>query len=424
MKKINLLLAIVFATQLLTAQIVELVSLDDCYENAIINYPNFKQTELNIAIYELNNKNAKTNYYPSLNLNGQLSWQSDVTKITLPAGIGFQAPEIAKDWYKLNLDVQQVIYDGGVTSGQKNLNASELEVSNQQVQIEIYQLKEKVNHLYFNILFLNKNIDVLNVLTENLVASITDAEAAYENGVILKSELDKINVEYIHVRQQIIEKESDMMAVVSALNELTKLNIESASNLETPNLTIDNYTFVNNRPEYLMLTKQQDKLTAVKKLTSSKRRPKLSAFGQAGYGRPGYNMLDDDFVDYYMVGARLNWNIWDWNKVKNEKQILDIQNEIIDSKKQSFDQGLRADLYKRIDDISKFEKLLSADETIVGLQNSIVSTALSQFNNGTITSTTYLIELNKLANSKLSLEAHKLQLVFAKYQYLSAIGNL
>jgi len=400
------------------------ITLDDCYENAIINYPNFKQTELNNAIYELNNKNAKTNYYPSLNLNGQVSWQSDVTKITLPAAVGFQAPEISKDWYKINLDVQQMIYDGGVTSGQKELNATDRDISNQQIQIEIYQLKESINHLYFNILFLQKNIDVLEVLIENINASLVDAEVAYKNGVVLRSEVDKLKVERIQINQQIIEKKSDLTAIISALNELTKLNIESAENLETPELVIDTYSFINNRPEYLMLGKQQNRIMAAKDLTVTKRRPKFIAFGQAGYGRPGYNMLDDDFADYYMIGARLNWNIWDWNKVKNERQIFDIQNEIINSKKASMDQNLRADLYKRIENISKYENLLKSDQEIVDLQKNVVKTTLSQFNNGSITSTTYLIELNKLSKSKLNLEAHKLQLIFAKYQYLSVIGNL
>ena len=424
MKKLTLVLITVFIGQLIWAQQSKTITLEDCYQNAFENYPNFKQTELNNSIYELNIKNTKTNYYPTLNLNGQISWQSDVTKINIPAAAGFTAPEISKDWYKINFDVQQIIYDGGVTSGQKQLESTEREISNQEVQIELYQLKEKVNHLFFNVVFLKKNIEVLDILTQNLVASIKDAESAFENGMVLKSEVDKIRVEMIQVEQQVVEKESDIVSIIGALNELTKLNIQSADDLETPELTIANYSFINNRPEYLMLVKHQEKVSAAKNLTSSKRLPKFLAFGQAGYGRPGYDMLNNNFKDYYMIGARLNWNIWDWNKVKNEKQIFDIQNEIIDTKKQSYNQSLRADLFQRIQNISKYDKLLETDEAILELQSSIVKTALSQFNNGTITSTTYLIELNKLSNAKLNLEAHKLQLTFAKYQYITAIGNL
>ncbi len=409
---------------LLISQTANSVTLDQCYEQAIINYPNFKQTDLNNAIYDLNLKNTKTNYYPTLNLNGQASWQSDVTKMPIPPMEGFTNPVIPKDWYKLNLDVGQLIYDGGLTSGQKKIQDKERIISNQQVAIEIYQLKDRVNHLYFNILFLKKNLEVLNVLRENLSANIKEAEVAYENGMVLKSEVNKLKVEKVKVDQEILDKESGVRAIMLSLNELTKLDIQNSNELVEPNVVIENYTFENNRPEYRLLSLQQERISSVREFTKSKRMPKFSAFGQAGYGRPGYDMLNDQFDDYYMIGARLNWNIWDWNKVKNEKQILDIQREIIDFKKQTYDHNLKADFYQRIENITKFKKLIDSDNLIVELQDEVVETALNQFNNGTITSTTYLIELNKLAQAKLSLEAHKLQLVFAKYQYLSAIGNL
>ncbi len=424
MKKLCIILITISCVRLLEAQVDNLITLEICYENAKINYPNYKQTDLNNAIYKLNVENTGSNYYPTLNLNGQISWQSDVTKINIPAAAGFKAPEISKDWYKINFDVNQVIYDGGVTKGQKQVHEKERVVSNQEVIIELYQLKERVNHLYFNIIFLKKNIEILDLLRQNLTAGIDESEQAYRNGVILKSELNKLKVELIQVDQEVIDKNSDIESVISALNELTKLNIKSANELKTPELTITDYSFINNRPEFLMLNKQQDMLTAVKDLTNSKRRPKFSAFGQVGYGRPGYDMLNDNFDDYYMIGARMNWNIWDWNKTKNEKQVLDIQHEIIDQKKQTFNQNLRTELIKRMGEISKYKELITTDEKIIELQDNVVKTTLAQFNNGSITSTTYLIELNKLTKAKIAMESHKLQYVFAKYQYLTAIGNL
>jgi len=66
------------------------------------------------------------------------------------------------------------------------LKFANTEISNQQVQIELYQLKERVNHLFFNVIFLKKNIEVLDVLSSSLIASIKNSEAAYNNGIILK----------------------------------------------------------------------------------------------------------------------------------------------------------------------------------------------------------------------------------------------
>jgi outer membrane protein TolC len=408
----------------LTAQTSTGISLEVCFQKAIENYPNRAQIEMNSQAYDLNIKNIKTNYYPSLNLNGQASYQSDVTKVPFPDIPGVEPVVLDKDWYKINLDVSQMIYDGGLTSGQKNLEESKRMLADQKINIELYQLKDRVNHLFFNTIFLRKNIEILEVLKKNLEASIKDAKTAFDNGMVLSADVDALQVEYYRTDQQIAEKEEDIVALLAALNELTGLNIQSSEALEVPEVTIDDFGFVNNRPEYVMLNQQQAQLMAMQSLATVKRRPVFSAFGQAGYGRPGYDMLKNEFDDYYMIGLRIHWNIWDWGKVKREREVFDIQNAIINTQKETFNQNLRADLHQRIANINKYEKMISTDEIIVDLQKNVQETSDAQMKNGTITSTTYLIELNKLVNARLNLEAHKLQLVYAKYQYLTAIGNL
>ncbi len=400
------------------------ITLQMCRDSAVNNYPNMRQILLNNETYELNIKNIKTNYYPKLNLNGQASYQSDVTKIPdmpLPA---FDVPEISKDWYKINLDIEQMIYDGGITAGQKKVEAARYEISDQKIEVELYGLKERINQLFFNILFLRKNIEVLEVLHQNLETRIKDAQVAFENGMLLSSDVDALRVELYRAEQKIVEKKEDISALIASMNELTHLNIHSADDLIVPDIKLDNFDFVNNRPEYILLSKQQAQVLALKSLTKSKRNPVFMAFGQAGYGRPGYDMLNDNFDDYYMIGARLHWNIWDWGKVKREKQVFDIQNNIINTQRETFNQNLKADWHKRIADIEKYEKIIGRDQEIVRLQKNVVETVDHQLKNGTITSTGYLIELNKMLEARLNLEAHKLQLIYAKYQYLTSIGNL
>lgn len=394
-----------------------------CLDSAVENYPNTRQLVLNKDISDLNIENIKRNYYPSLNINAQAHYQSDVTKV--PVMIPeFAPPDIPKDWYKVNLDVEQMIYDGGVTSGQKKVEYALLAISDQKVQIELYRLKERINTLFFNIIFLKKNAGILMVLHKNLRAKIDEAEIAFMNGVLLSSTVDALKVELYSVEQQQTEINEDQQALLSALSEFTGMNIPTADYLVEPKIEIETYSFENNRPEYILLNKQQEQVMSLRSLTQSKRRPVFKAFGQLGYGRPGYDMLNVNFDDYYMIGLRLHWNIWDWGRVKREKQVYDLQNSIISSKKETFNQNLRSDLYKRIGNIEKYEMIVVSDSTIVSLQTNVVNTAESQFKNGTITSTNYLIEVNKLVRSKLNLESHKLKLVFAKFQYLTTIGNL
>lgn len=404
-------------------QTKQVITLDDCYNASINNYPNLKQMDMDVQISKLNKQNIQANYLPSLNLNGQVSYQSDVTKVPISVP-GINIPIMAKDWYNLNLDVEQLIYDGGLIHNRKKIADADLDIAHQKLQIEFYQLKDQVNRIYFGIILSRKTIEILAVLKKNLEATIADAEVAFNNGVLLSSDVDALKVEYNLVLQQIVEKHEDQRALIAGLHILTALDISNADQLVVPDVQVVTEKFVNNRPEYMLLGKQQTKIEILSELSKAKQRPVFMAFGQAGYGRPGYDMLNDKFDTYYKVGARLHWNIWDWHQVKRERSVLSVQNEIINTQKQSFDQKLKADLETKMAAIRKAEQLISTDETIVSLQQNVVNTANVQLKNGSLTTTNYVIELNKQVKAQLNLEVHKLQLVYSKYQYNITLGNL
>jgi len=399
-------------------------SLQQCLQEAVKHFPTQKQLRLNQSKYALEENNIKKNYLPQMNLNGQASYQSDVTKVPSAPIPGFDMPVISKDWYKINFDLNQLIWDGGLTKSQRQLQTADYKISDQQVEIKTFELKKQVNILYFNILFLQANLDALHVLVSDLDARIKDAEAAQRNGNLLQADVDALKVNQKMAEQQIIEKAGDQNGLIAFMNQLTHLKITSAKELVIPEVNITSYAFVNNRPEYQLLTLQKSKLTVLEKLTAVKRMPVFKLFGQAGYGRPGYDLLNVNFDTYYMAGVRLHWNIFDWNRTKHEKQILNIQSDIIHTEQETFNQSLRAELDKQLAGIQKFEKLIKTDKEILQLQKNVVAAAGNKLKNGTITATSYLIELNKDVKAQLTMQAHKLQLLFAKYQYLTAIGNL
>ncbi len=70
------------------------------------------------------------------------------------------------------------------------------------------------------------------------------------------------------------------------------------------------------------------------KVIESKRMPKAFGFATLGYGNPpGSNFFKNEFAPYYIVGASIKWNIFDWNKAKNEKQIISFQENILENRK-------------------------------------------------------------------------------------------
>ena len=135
-------------------------------------------------------------------------------------------------------------------------------------------------------------------------------------------------------------------------------------------------------------------------------------------------MLSNDFTPWWLIGAKLTWNIWNWNLSKNEKKIYDIQNDIIGTQKETFEKNVKIEATSNLAEIEKLSELLQKDEEIITLRTRITHTASSQLDNGVITSSDYIARLNEETLAKLALELHRIQLVKAKIAYLFTLGKL
>ena len=67
--------------------------------------------------------------------------------------------------------------------------------------------------------------------------------------------------------------------------------------------------------------------------------------------------------------------------------------------------------------------MIESDNDIISIREKVVKTAESQLENGTITSTEYLTEMNNLLQSKINLQSHKILLAKTKVDYLTLKGN-
>jgi outer membrane protein TolC len=398
-------------------------TLKDCYKIAYENYPNAKQKSYYKSINSLKLDNIGVNYLPQISLKGQATYQSDVTKLEINNPM-FQAPELSKDQYKLSLDVRQLLFDGGNTSSLKTTESKQVAVDEQKVEVDLYTLKQKINDLYFAVLLLQEKKKVNELLVSDLKSRIAETESRIKNETMTVNNLYILQAQMLQTEQEIQNIEKDIIGSIKMLSELIGSKISESSVLSKPELqsiTYDND--FSSRPEYKLFDYQKDQLNSYTDVVNSRVLPKISAFGQAGYGRPGLNMLDNSFKPFYMVGLNLTWNPVNWNSDNNEKQIYQINQKIVDSQKETFDKNLKVALEKYKSDIEKYEDLIKKDEELISLRNNIVAVTFSQLQNGTITSTVYLTELNNKTQSQLMLETHKVQLLQAKINYLTTKGN-
>ncbi len=399
------------------------VTLGYCLQKARENHPVAEQSEFLSASSALKLKNLNRNYLPELNVNGDIHYQSDVTAV--PVKIEQFAPEpLDKDWYKLTLDVSQVIYDGSLTKRSKEVEVLDNQIGLQNTEIEVYRVKERVTSAYFSILTLQENRSLLELYRSTLESRLNEVESAVRNGAALASNADILRAEILKTGQRIDETEIAIESSYKILSLLVGEEIATGTPLDMSAPDIPALPGAGARLEYGLFSLQEQKTVSMKKVSSSKLMPKFIAYGQAGYGRPGLDMLKNEFDDFYIVGAKLSWNIWNWNKTRNERTILDLNRNIIASNRDAFSQNVSIELERRRAEIVRYDKLIEKDEQIAALRKQVAETYASRLRNGVITSTEYITELNAEAEALLNLKIHKVQLVRARYEYLAAAGKL
>lgn len=397
------------------------ISLVTCHTQALDNFPLIKQREILDKITAEKINGLKTGYLPQLNLNGQASYQSDVTE--LPIKVPFVTiPGVDKDNYKIYVDVNQVIWDGGMISRQKALESIGLKADQQNLEAELYKLKDRVNQLYFSILSIQKNKKILESVLDDLAQRQARLESGVRNGIILESQLDVLKAEKLKVEQQMAELDVNKQAGLEMLGEFTNKQYPVNVGLTIPVIGEITFTGENKRLEPFVMDLQMQRLDVSKQLAVSRYKPKIFGFAQAGYGKPGLNMLKSEFDTYWMVGAKFSWNIWNWQQLRKDKNVLDLQKDIIVTQQQTFNKNLALSLENQAAQVRKYQVLLDKDNEIIELRNKVTRSASSQLENGVITSSDYITELNNETQARLNRENHLIQLLKAKADYLTLKG--
>ena len=398
------------------------ITLEECQQSARENYPLIRQQKLLQQSHNLSLESLQANYLPQFSLDAQATYQSDVTQVPIEVP-GMNIPVLAKDQYKATLNINQTIYDGGAIQRQQAIENASHQVEQQQLEVELYQLRERVNQLFFSIHLLQKNLELTNLLTQELNEQLGQVQARIRNGAILPTNADVLQAELLKVEQQQIEIEAQKTANLHMLTLLTGLPLDENTTLTIPEVNIGTETTLENRPETILFDHQRQSIEANQTLIGVQLRPQLSAFAQVGYGRPGLNFLDNSFTDFYMVGARLHWNLWDWNTSKNEKQRLDIRTDILQTEEETFALNTQLNLAQKEYEIEKYDALIDKDRSIISLRGKIKATASSQLNNGVITATDFIDELYAENQAKLNLELHRMQLIKTQVEYQHLLGK-
>ena len=399
------------------------VRLEICYEKAIQYYPVARDKKLNEELSELKIKNVTSAWYPQLSIGAQASYQSDVTHLDVKLPFpGITFPEPARDQYRMTLDISQTIYDGGYAKNQKAVeNASQLTES-QQVEIELYQLKDRINGVYFSIALIDENIKLIQSAKQSIDEKIKSVESAINNGVLTNPDKDVLLAESLKSEERLFELNEDRETAIRNLSELTGEKYHASQKFGLPELFIPD-TVAGIRPEIQLYDLQMKSLDASIKVLGSRTMPRVSFFSQLGYANPGLNMLSDKFTGYYILGASFKWNFWDWNSSNRDRDVLRIQKDIIADRKSVFELNRSIALKTELSQIQKYEKSVNMNTRLVDLRKNITRSSANKLSSGTITSSDYIADLDAQLQAELNLQLSRIALIQSLVNYSNIRGE-
>ena len=398
------------------------LTLEQAYDLARQNYPVIKQKDLVRKTADLTIENLNKGFLPQFTISGQATVQSDVTRIPISIpGIKLDVP--GKDQYKVQAELNQLLYDGGTTSAQINVQNANAQVEDQKAEVELYKVKDRINQLYLGILLVDEQVKQVDFVKNDIQLGIKRVEAQVKNGTAFRSSQLTLEAELMKNDQREIELKANRKGLVDVLSLFVNKQLPDNLQLEPPVVPATLVKESVARPELKLYNYQNELFRVQNGLVSAKNRPRTSLFVQGGYGRPALNLLNNNFDWFYIAGVRFNWSLGNLYTTKKERELLQVNQRLVDVQKEMFLLNTNTQLKQQQAEVNKLSQLIQSDQQIIGIRAQVKEAANAQLSNGVITANDFLKEVNAEDEAKQSLITHQLQLLMAQINARTISGN-
>ena len=420
--KVTIMRKFILALLMLPAM-AQAQTLEECQQAAERNYPLIQQYGLIDKTTELTVANIQKGWLPQVSVSAQATLQSDVTAFPdqmqqMYKAMGIDMKGLSKDQYRVGVDVQQMVYDGGVIKSRKEIAREQGNVQTAQNEVNMYNVRKRVNEMYFGLLLLDEQIK-LNANLQNLLSANEKKLASMQkNGTAAESDYLNVKAERLNVVQKMTDMQAQRKALVRLLSIFCGIEVK---NPVKPPLNSKRSTLNSERPELKAINAQLRLADAQEKALDASLMPKFGVFAQGFYGYPGYNVFEDMMNRQWslngMIGARLTWNIGAFYTRKNDKEKIQMQRKTAETNRSVFLFNNNLEQIQQNEDIGRYRKLMADDEEIINLRSSIRKAAESRLSHG-------IIDVNDLVKEITNENAAKVQQCVHEIEMLKEIYDL
>ena len=426
MNKRKIMLSLVMLPTVIMAQ-----TLEECQQAAERNYPLIKQYGLIEKTTQLTVANIQKGWLPQVSASAQATYQSDVMSWpdqmkTMMTGMGIDMKGLTKDQYRVGIDVNQTLFDGGVISSQKAIARQQGKVQEAQTEVQLYNIRKRVNEMYFSLLMLDEQIVLNHDMQELLAGNERKLQAMMKSGTAAESDWQSVKAERLKVVQHATSLESQKRMLTMMLS--TFCGIET-NNIQKPLVKAENGELMSesHRPELRALDAQIGLLNAQEKALNAALMPKLGVFAQGYYGYPGLNMFEDMMSHKWslngIIGARLTWNIGALYTRKNDKAKLQLQRDLTESNREVFLFNNRMEQLQQSEEISRYKQLMNDDAEIISLRAAVRKAAESKLSHGIIDVNDLLREINQENAARVQHSMHEIEMLKEIYDNKITTNN-
>lgn len=407
------------------------ITLEECQELARYNYPLLKKYDLIKQTSGYNIRNINKGYMPQLSFSGDISYQSEVADLpealsNMLASNGYDYKGMEKDQYKIALNMNQVIWDGGNIKAQKELARAEEKIQTAQTDVEMYAIRSRVNELFFGILLLDEKIKLNEELQNLLQDNCRKLEAQRKSGTAMKSDVDAVQAEFLQARQDMTALKSMRKRYQQMLAIFTGKDTDDISILQKPAAILPD-TYESQRPELNLYSLRMQHAEVQKKLLNAGIRPKLSLFAQGFYGYPGYDLFNSMFYHnmklYGIVGVKLTWDISKFYTLRADRNKLDIAQKRIETERETFIFKSRLQSAQETEAIEQYRKMMEDDTDIIKLRTSVRRAAEAKLEHGIIDVNNLLQEITKENKARIEHSSHELEMLKNIYELRNTINR-
>ena len=423
---LTLILMLLTATMTVYAD----VTLDYCLQRAEENYPEIKKYGLLESASELSLEEINRGWWPRLGLSAQANVQNIVPAFpnilrNMLAQNGFELKGMGKLQYKVAVELNQTIWDGGASKAQRAIERASLAESKAALDVELYAIRCQVESIYFGILLLQEQTKQTESTLELLSSNLQRLESMVRNGTAMQSDADMIEAQRLTLKQTIAEARNAMKGYRDVLSVYIGEDLKDR-NLICPDAEMPKSPD-SKRPELTLFDRKIDSNAARLKAIDASVMPHIGFFTQAYYGYPGYNyfesMTNRNLSFNIMAGIRVSWNVESLYTKDSKRRKLILNSDMVNADREKFLFNSRLQSVRENSDIEAIRDVMKEDSRIVELRQNVRRSAESQLRNGIIDATALLSKINDENQARLNSAYHNIQLIQNIYKLKNTLNQ-